>query len=76
MDYLSFIPSELLEIVISFLYINDLSNLLLYNDIFINIINWTTVNNLHFNSNKISITYYEYFSFVSIEKIKSLLTLR
>jgi len=46
MNYISFLPSKLDEIIISFLYLDDLTNLLIYihNT---TLLNSTTVNDLH-----------------------------
>jgi len=69
MSYFSFIPFELSEIILSFLFVHDFnsfinSNILSYS------INWTTVYNLHFISKETHVSYSSYLKDISIEKIK------
>jgi len=69
MTYFSFIPFELSEIILSFLFVDDFnsfinSNILSYS------INWTTVYNLHFISKETHVSYSRYLKDISIEKIK------
>ena len=69
MTYFSFIPFELSEFILSFLFVNDF-NSFINSNILSDSINWTTVYNLHFISNETHVSYSRYLKDISIEKIK------
>ena len=73
MDYISFVPIELIELIIPYLETGGLESFLKYHDVK-NFINWSTVYTLHFNKIR-NINYGLYFSFLSIEKLKEKLNL-
>ena len=68
MDYISFIPIELIELIIPYLDNDGLVSFLKYHDVK-NFINWTTVYTLHFNKIR-NVNYGLYFSFLSIEMLR------
>lgn len=74
MDYFSFIPFELIELIIS--YLND-SELVSFFEVYDvkDFINWTNVYTLHFLQFK-SVGYGEYFTFLSVERLKGELKLK
>jgi len=69
MTYFSFIPFELSEIILSFLFVDDF-NSFINSNILSDSINWTTVYNLHFISKENHVSYSSYLKDISIEKIK------
>jgi len=69
MSYFSFIPFELSEIILSFLFV-DHFNSFINSNILSDSINWTTVYNLHFICNETHVSYSRYLKDLSIEKIK------
>jgi len=69
MTYFSFIPFELSEIILSFLFV-DYFNSFINSNILSNSINWTTVYNLHFICKETHLSYSRYLKDLSIEKIK------
>ena len=73
MDYISFIPIELIEIIVPYLDTAGLESFLKYHDVK-NFINWNTVYTLHFNKIR-NANYGLYFSSLSIEKLKEKLNL-
>ena len=69
MSYFSFIPFELSEIILSFLFVHDF-NSFINSNILSDSINWTTVYNLHFICKETDVSYSRYLKDISIEKIK------
>ena len=74
MEYILFVPSELIELIIPYLNDSELISFLEVYDVK-NFINWTTVYSLHFLQVK-NVDYKEYKTFLSIEKLKEKLNLR
>jgi len=69
MSYFSFIPFELSEIILSFLFVDDFNSFINSNNLS-DSINWTTVYNLHFISKDTHVSCSSYLKDLSIEKIK------
>jgi len=69
MSYFSFIPFELSEIILSFLFVHHF-NSFIHSNFLYDLINCTTVYNLHFISEETYISYSKYLKDLSIEKIK------
>jgi len=69
MSYFSFIPFELSEIILSFLFVHYFK-WFINSNILSDSINWTTVYNLHFISKETYVSYFSYLKNLSIEKIK------
>jgi len=75
MSYFSFIPFELSEIILSFLFVDDF-NSFINSNILSDSINWTTVYNLHFIWKETDVSYSSYLKDLSIEKIKFVFKLK
>ena len=74
--YFDLIPTDLSNIIVSYLNSDDLENFGLSHTYLISIFNWSFVHSLHFGSFTIGIDYTEYLKLLQVEKLIKVLHLR